>query len=127
MAGQIVGQLKFGDFLPVRPFAPTIFRPFWEPLPEKWPPAILQAISRPFFGHFWFWDCFPFCGRQAKSQAEFTKGRVYKLVRGRYVNRPLLGDDEVGPSEPIFGNGDATKHFSVKEKGFSVKGGEAIQ
>ena len=30
-------------------------------------------------------------------------------------------------SEPIFGDGDATKHFSVKKKGFSVKRGEAIQ
>ena len=30
-------------------------------------------------------------------------------------------------SEPIFWEGDATKHFSVKKKGFSVKRGEAIQ
>ena len=35
------------------------------------------------------------------------------------ANKRLLGAD--------FWEGDATKHFSVKKKGFSVKRGEAIQ
>ena len=35
----------------------------------------------------------------------------------------------IGPyqiSEPIFGAGDPTKHFSAKKKGFSVKRGEGF-
>ena len=55
----------------------------------------------------------------------------------RASNASVSGVCVSGPSKVVgcrrcsiradFGEGDGTKHFSVKKKGFSVKRGEAIQ
>ena len=114
MARQIVGQLKFGDFLP------AIFRPFWDPS-EKWPPAISPAVSRPVL----VLGPFPIL-QQAGQVANLSQPKtcVHQAKCSIFICvRPV---QKVGYQKRCLGRGCDEALFSEK-KGFSLKRGEAIQ
>ena len=90
MAGQIAGQLKFGDFLHVRPFARPFFGHFRTP-----PKNGCRPFRQPFFGHFWFWaGSHSVAGRPSRKDSE----------RKRHINSfchpstPVCAWDKLGLS-----------------------------
>ena len=81
---------------------------------------MMSGTSVPSLGHDIF-ALFSFIS-QANSHSKRSLGTRLEV---REILVPDVGDQP--RSEPIFWEGVATKHFSVKKKGFSVKRGEAIQ
>ena len=109
MAGQIAGQLKFGDF-------PGHLPGHFSAILEH--PRIMAAGH--FAGHFWFWACFPFCSRPAKSQLQAVKVPILSALAARMPNQDGRGPQSPSKAKPL-------DRFPVWLRMFKIQGTQTMK